>query len=108
MVRPSVSNTRSAREVVPSPRPRNGVWSPFVATLRQRRRGVREVRVFTGNDGSGRPTQLSRTVHGGKREAQRVAAEMEAADRPAARVAPRGIEAPGDAIWVGRGLVSRG
>ena len=36
-----------------------------------------EVRVFTGTDADGRPTQLSKTIHGGKREALRVAAEME-------------------------------
>ena len=36
-----------------------------------------EVRVFTGSDARGRPTQLSRTVHGGRREALRLAAELE-------------------------------
>jgi integrase len=50
---------------------------PYVATLREKSPGVWEVRVFTGNDARGRPTQLSRTVHGGKRDAQRVAAELE-------------------------------
>jgi len=48
-----------------------------MATLREKRPGVWEVRVFTGIGPNGRPTQLSKTVHGGKREAQRVAAEME-------------------------------
>jgi integrase len=48
-----------------------------VATLRERRRGVWEVRVFTGADANGRPTQVSKTVHGTKREAQRVAASLE-------------------------------
>ena len=48
-----------------------------MATLRAKRPGVWEVRVFTGTDARGRPTQVSRTVHGGKREAQRVAAELE-------------------------------
>jgi integrase len=48
-----------------------------MATIRQRRPGVWEVRVFTGSDARGRPTQLSRTVKGGKREALRVAAELE-------------------------------
>jgi integrase len=38
---------------------------------------VWEIRVFTGTDARGRPTQLSKTIHGGKREALRVAAEME-------------------------------
>ena len=48
-----------------------------MATLRERRPGVWEVRVFTGTDARGRPTQLSKTIHGGKRDALRVAAEME-------------------------------
>ena len=48
-----------------------------MATLREKRPGVWEVRVFIGSDARGRPTQLSRTVHGGKRDAQRVAAELE-------------------------------
>ena len=48
-----------------------------MATIRERRPGVWEVRVFTGSDSRGRPTQLSRTVHGGKREALRVAAELD-------------------------------
>ena len=34
------------------------------------------MRVFVGNDERGRPTQVSRTVHGTKRQAQRVAAEL--------------------------------
>ena len=36
-----------------------------------------EVRVFTGTDARGRPTQISRTVRGGKRDAQRIAASLE-------------------------------
>ena len=48
-----------------------------MATLREKRPGVWEVRVFTGSDARGRPTQLSRTVHGGKRDALRLAAELE-------------------------------
>jgi integrase len=48
-----------------------------MATVRERRPGVWEIRVFTGTDARGRPTQLSKTIHGGKRTAQRVAAEME-------------------------------
>lgn len=35
-----------------------------------------EVRAFTGRDAAGRPTQVSRTVHGAKRDAQRLAAEL--------------------------------
>ena len=33
--------------------------------------------MFTGTDARGRPTQLSKTIHGGKRDALRAAAEME-------------------------------
>lgn len=47
-----------------------------MATLRERQPGVWEVRVFTGHDAKGRPTQLSRTVRGTKKEAQRVAATL--------------------------------
>ena len=47
-----------------------------MATIREKRPGVWEVRVFTGTNTKGRPTQVSRTVHGGKRDAQRVAAEL--------------------------------
>ena len=42
-----------------------------MATIRERRPGVWEVRGFTGRDERGRPTQVSRTVHGGKRDALR-------------------------------------
>jgi len=48
-----------------------------MATVREKRPGVWEVRVFTGTDALGRPTQLSRTIRGGKRDAQRLAAELE-------------------------------
>ena len=58
-----------------------------MATIREKRPGVWEVRVFTGRNASGRPTQASRTVHGGKRDAQRVAAELEGGP---ARSAPAG------------------
>jgi integrase len=47
-----------------------------VATVREKKPGVWEVRVFTGRDEAGRPTQVSRTVHGTKKDAQRVAAEL--------------------------------
>lgn len=60
-----------------------------MATIRQRRPGVWEVRVFTGRDETGRPTQVSRTVRGGKRDAQRVAAELTA--KPAPRIAGRTV-----------------
>jgi integrase len=62
-----------------------------VATIRQKRPGVWEVRVFTGRDARGRPTQVSRTVHGGKKDAQRVAAQLTA--RPAARSGGRTVSA---------------
>jgi len=48
-----------------------------MATIREKKPGVWEVRVFTGNDARGRPTQISRTVRGGKRDAQRMAASLE-------------------------------
>ncbi|MCU0270906.1 MAG: site-specific integrase [Acidimicrobiales bacterium] len=49
-----------------------------MATIRQRKRGVWEVRVFVGRDEQGKPVQVSRTVRGGKKDAERVAAELEA------------------------------
>jgi integrase len=58
-----------------------------VATLREKRPGVWEVRVFTGTGANGRPTQLSKTVHGTKREAARLAAELEVGP---GRAAPAG------------------
>ena len=48
-----------------------------MATIREKQPGVWEIRVFTGRDDRGRPTQTSRTVRGGKRDAQRVAVELE-------------------------------
>lgn len=47
-----------------------------MASIRQVRPGVWEVRLFVGSDERGRPRQLSRTVHGTKRDAQRMAAEL--------------------------------
>jgi len=67
-----------------------------MATIREKRHGVWEVRVFTVSDARGRPTQLSRTVHGGKRDAQRLAAELESSGgkaKPAGRW-PWGYRAP--------------
>ena len=60
-----------------------------MATLRERRPGVWEIRVFTGRDAAGRPTQISRTVRGTKREAQRVAATLES--RPPSNAAGRTV-----------------
>jgi len=50
-----------------------------VATIRERSPGVWQVRVFTGRNGTGRPTQTAVTVRGGKREALREAARLESA-----------------------------
>jgi integrase len=47
-----------------------------MATIRERRPGVWEVRAFAGRDQNGRPVQTSRTVRGTKKDALRVAAEM--------------------------------
>jgi integrase len=47
-----------------------------MATIRERSHGVFEIRVFVGRDGNGRPIQTSRTVHGSRREAERVAASL--------------------------------
>lgn len=60
-----------------------------MATLRERKPGVWEIRVFTGRDLSGRPTQVSRTIRGTKREAQRVAAAFES--RPPSNAAGRTV-----------------
>lgn len=49
-----------------------------MATIREKQPGVWEVRVFTGRDARGKPTQISRTVRGGKRDAQRLAVQLEA------------------------------
>ena len=43
-----------------------------------------EVRVFSGRDADGQPTQVSQTVRGTKREAQRVAARLESGPRSTA------------------------
>jgi integrase len=48
-----------------------------MATIRERRPGVWEVRVFSGRDPAGKPTQVSQTVRGTKRDAQRKAARLE-------------------------------
>ena len=48
-----------------------------MATIRERSPGVWQVRVFTGRNGTGRPTQMAVTVRGGKREALRKAAQLE-------------------------------
>ncbi len=53
-----------------------------MATIRERVPGVWEVRVFLGRDERGRPKQVSRTVRGTKRTAQRVAAELTVSPPP--------------------------
>ncbi len=58
-----------------------------MATIRERRPGVWEVRVFTGRDASGRPVQTSSTVRGTKRDAMRLAASFDS--RPATHAAGR-------------------
>jgi integrase len=74
----------------------------LVATLREKRPGVWEVRVFTGTDVRGRPTQLSRTVRGSKRDAQRVASDLEVGpgrSSPAGRLVSDVLDA-----WVDQNL----
>ena len=60
-----------------------------MATIRDRKPGVWEVRAFTGNSPLGVPTQVSRTVRGTKKDALRVAAELTVA--PAGRAAGRSV-----------------
>jgi len=45
-------------------------------TLTEVRPGVWRVRVYVGRDGNGRPVQVSRSVHGGKRDAQTALAKL--------------------------------
>lgn len=52
-----------------------------MASIREKRPGYWEVRVFVGYDDDGKPVQASRTVRGGKRDAERLAAQL--ASRPA-------------------------
>jgi len=48
-----------------------------------KRPGYWEVRVFVGYDDAGKPVQVSKAIRGGKRDAQRLAAQL--AWRPQAR-----------------------
>ena len=68
-----------------------------MATIRERKPGVWEVRAFTGSGPTGAPTQVSRTVRGTKKDALRVAAELTLA--PAARAEGRTVTDVMDA-WV--------
>ena len=52
------------------------VVESFAATVRERSPGVWEVRVFVGRDPRGKPIQVSRSVRGTKRAAQKVAASL--------------------------------
>jgi integrase len=73
-----------------------------VATIREKRPGVWEVRVFTGRGTDGKPTQTSRTVPGGKREARRVANDLERAGQrsaPAGRTVDDALDA-----WIAQSL----
>ena len=47
-----------------------------MATIRQRRPGVWEVRGYTGKDIDGKSTQVSQTVYGTKKDAKLAAAEL--------------------------------
>ena len=60
-----------------------------MATIRERKPGVWEVRAFAGRDTSGRPVQTSRTVRGTKRDALRLAAAFDS--RPATHAAGRTV-----------------
>jgi len=60
-----------------------GATVPTVATMREKRPGYWEVWVFVGDDDVGRPVQVSRSIRGGKRDAERLAAQL--SSRPAPR-----------------------
>ena len=47
------------------------------ATIREKRPGVWEIRLFTGRDENGRPTQVSKTFRGTERKARRFVAQLE-------------------------------
>ena len=55
-----------------------------MANLREKRPGLWEVRVFTGRDAAGKPVQVSRTVRGTKKDAQRLAAQLTLRPSPGA------------------------
>ena len=76
-----------------------------MATLREKKSGVWEVRVFTGRDAAGKPTQASRTVRGGKREALRLAAELEGGPQRTPEAAGRSVLDVLDA-WVAQNLAT--
>ena len=47
-----------------------------VANIREKRPGLWEVRVFAGRDAAGKPVQVSKSVRGSKKDAQRLAAQL--------------------------------
>jgi integrase len=55
-----------------------------VTTIREKRPGLWEVRVFAGRDAAGSPVQVSKTVRGTKKDAQRLAAQLTLRPAPSA------------------------
>ena len=53
-------------------------------TIREKRPGLWEVRVFTGRDAAGTPVQISKTVRGTKKDARRLAAQLTLKPSPSA------------------------
>lgn len=82
--------SRVRYDAYPYSHPYFSSYGPGMATIRQRKRGVWEVRVFAGRDGHGKPVQISRTVYGGKKDAERVANEL--ALKPAKTAGRRTVE----------------
>ncbi len=54
-----------------------------MASIREKRPGYWEIRVFVGYDDAGKPVQVSKSVKGGRRDAERMAAQL--SGRPQAR-----------------------
>ncbi len=70
-----------------------------MATIRERGRGVWEVRAFTGRDDKGRPTQTSKTVRGSKGEAIRSAVcGSPVSPSPTSSGGTIGCDGPGSAV----------
>ena len=55
-----------------------------MTTIREKRPGLWEVRVFAGRDAAGSPVQVSKTVRGTKKDAQRLAAQLTLRPAPSA------------------------
>ena len=60
-----------------------------MANIREKRPGLWEVRVFTGRDAAGKPVQVSKTVRGTKKDANRLAAQLTL--RPASNATRRTV-----------------